>query len=643
MALEEQQSFQIGDWIVKPLSGSITGPTGLQKHLEPKVIDVIVYLAQRAGEVVTRENLLGAVWHGRFNADQQLTRAVSELRRAFEDESASPRYIATVHKRGYQLLQQVTVIETRPGQIDEALTNPRQWTGAAFAVVAVIFLTVGYFGLQQSQTTPTADEFRPADNTIAVLPFVNMSSDPDNQYLSDGISEEILNLLTRMPDLKVTGRTSSFAFRDSNQDLRSIGRTLGVRNLLEGSVRNDGEQVRVTAQLIDASDGTHIWSNTFSYTVLDLFELQDQIAAAIANALRLQVAEIPKRGRPTASGAAYSQYLRARLAANRLEWRSAIAHAEIAVQLDPQFGEAQEFLAYSYWYGAYNGIDAEVARIRSGAAASAAIAIDPNLLFAQRLHRSMNAEPGTKNPYFDATEWAIKRQPDHPLLLDSLVYNYIFAGYHEKALDVARRYVALDPLSLDANLDLFGALISNGRMDEAMKLLEIIDEISPSPTKWKWTIAGAQLVIGEDGSAIQSFEALLLYYGYEETSWVRELVTAARDPAQGQAILDKRIPEIAAALSSDDDFNWSAELTNWYMYLGYTDRYLELVITSNSDDDPWSYIDEHIWVGHAFRRQGFTKHPDYLRFVTKHSVVDIWEQYGAPDFCKASNSSWDCS
>jgi TolB-like protein len=121
--------------------------------------------------------------------------------------------------------------------------------------------------------------------SIAVLPFVNMSGDPDNEYFSDGLSEEILNLLARIPDLKVIGRTSSFAFKGKNEDLRAIGEALDVVTVLEGSVRKSGDRVRITAQLIDVADGSHIWSDTYDRTMVDIFAIQDDVAGAIKEAL----------------------------------------------------------------------------------------------------------------------------------------------------------------------------------------------------------------------------------------------------------------------------------------------------------------------------------------------------------------------
>jgi len=153
-------------------------------------------------------------------------------------------------------------------------------------IIAVLTIAVALFSFDKFVLGPAAPDSTTSvlepiaaeiPQSIAVLPFVNMSSDPEQEYFSDGLSEEILNLLAKIPDLKVIGRTSSFAFKGKNQDLRAIGEALGARTVLEGSVRNSGERVRITAQLIDTSDGTHLWSEAYDRTITDVFAVQDDV------------------------------------------------------------------------------------------------------------------------------------------------------------------------------------------------------------------------------------------------------------------------------------------------------------------------------------------------------------------------------
>ena len=263
-------------------------------------------------------------------------------------------------------------------------------------VLALVFMVMDNYVLRDEPAAVVSDQTEPAlqsiQKSIAVLPFVNMSSDPEQEYFSDGLSEEILNLLAKIPDLKVIGRTSSFAFKGQNQDLRGIGQALGVNTVLEGSVRKSGDRVRITAQLIDVQDGAHIWSESYDRTLNDIFAVQDNVAASIIDALQIHVGVAPTRGHPTESAEAYALFLKARASLNAFEMQDATKFAQMATELDPKFAEAYELLANCYWYLGGGDIDAVEGQRRTRDAAAKALALDPDLLFAQALFASGNAE-----------------------------------------------------------------------------------------------------------------------------------------------------------------------------------------------------------------------------------------------------------
>ena len=197
---------------------------------------------------------------------------------------------------------------------------------------------------------PAATVAAEIGKSIAVLPFVNMSDDKD--YFADGLSEEVLNLLAKIPELKVSGRTSSFKFKGRNEGLREIGDALGVATVLEGSVRKSGTRLRITAQLINVEDGFHIWSETYDREMTDVFDMQDDIAAKIMAALEIHLGTAePKRKRPTENMLAYEKYLAARAHASQDAWSSpaSINLLKEVVEIDPTFAEAWEFLAINYW------------------------------------------------------------------------------------------------------------------------------------------------------------------------------------------------------------------------------------------------------------------------------------------------------
>ena len=505
-------------------------------------------------------------------------------------------------------------------------------------VVAVGFLLVDKIYLSEGDTAP--DEIIATERqSIAVLPFVNMSSDPEQEYFSDGLSEEILNLLAKIPELKVIGRTSSFAFKGKNEDLRSIGQALGVKTLLEGSVRKSGDRVRITAQLVDVSDGAHIWSETYDRTLTDIFAVQDDVAAAIIDALQIHVGTTPTRGRPTENTEAYALFLKARASQNIGEHRDAEELLLQAVELDPEFAEAYELLAYSYWFLAGNVVKAAEGQKLMGEAAAKALAIDPDLVFAQALYESGNLDTYSFLGEIEGFERAVRKQPGNPALLDALVFDLMEAGYVRDALGVAERFVDLDPLSPAANLRLFETLYAVGRTDEAAAALELANQLDSSSTG----AVALYLVEKQDEIAISNLEAGLQQYGYPDSTWVRELVTGARDPVTGQAYLDRRIPQIVASVPEEDAYRVQLSLNSWYLYFGFLDRHFELILDLDLTDSAWTDADVFVNDGTIYRRLGFTAHPKYLEVAEAIGINDVWEQRGPPDFCEKVGGEWVCN
>src|SRR5688572_23764142 len=233
--------------------------------------------------------------------------------------------------------------------------------------------------LQQLRSKPA--DVVPATPSIAVLPFANMSHNADDEYFSDGLAEEIINALAQVPGLKVIARTSAFAFKGKNEDIRKIAETLGVTNVLEGSVRRAGSRIRVTAQLIQAYDGTHLWSQRYDREMADVFDVQDEISAAIADALKLKLAPAPERRMPKV--AAYEAYLKYR----SYQWQFTPETTqrsreclEQAIALDPAFALPYVGLADSYLaLSAVGAIPSHDAMPRARELATRALEIDPDL------------------------------------------------------------------------------------------------------------------------------------------------------------------------------------------------------------------------------------------------------------------------
>jgi TolB-like protein len=475
--------------------------------------------------------------------------------------------------------------------------------------------------------------------SIAVLPFVNMSSDPEQEYFSDGLSEEILNLLAKVPDLMVIGRTSSFAFKGKNQDLRVIGKALGVATVLEGSVRKSGERVRITAQLIDVSNGAHLWSETYDRTLSDIFAVQDDVASEILGALQIHVGTAPTRGRPTENTDAYAQFLKAKAAMNR--WDADIAEDFLvqAVELDPEFAEAWEMLAYAYWEQWGTTLDAASAQPLTFNAATRALAIDPDLVLAQVFLETADPEDSWFPREIEGLERVLREEPNNAVAAELLTWDLMAGGYFREALRLARHTAERDPLAANAQLNLHFALYASGHKNEALSALELADELGSIFSK---------IVLAFFHRNEQNYE---LSIAYEEAhmqerglpdDWVRSMHVGASDPATGQAYLDRRIPEILATVPEDRAFEFEQLLYDWYLTYRFLDRYFELIFELGVSAHAWGDPETLIANGLLDRDSGFTAHPRFLEVAEKMAFFELWDQRGPPDFCEKIGGEWVC-
>jgi len=337
---------------------------------------------------------------------------------------------------------------------------------------------------------PVTPPFRcppPAQPSVAVLPFVNMSADPQNEYFSDGVAEEILNVLTRVPELKVTARTSSFSFKGSDATIAQIAKALGVNHVLEGSVRKAGDRVRVTAQLIEAGKDFHLWSETYDRRLDDIFAIQDEIAQSIAAALKVHL--LPVAEQPNQTGTtnleAYQLYLRG---VNLWHLRTGESLEEAlvlfrkATELAPDFARAHAYLALT-WGVLADYSDRPLAQIRPAtrAAAEAALALDPGSVeAATALITPLLAEsPATLQALIERGRALIAREPGFATTHQWHGTNLLNAGFVEEAAATYRTGLELDPRSRIIHQNLAILLVTQGRFDESASLLEDLESMAP--------------------------------------------------------------------------------------------------------------------------------------------------------------------
>ena len=517
-------------------------------------------------------------------------------------------------------------------------------------VVTVVYLLFRQPGINTEQATaaPSSSEVsEPAiaaqgwENSIAVLPFVNMSSDPEQEYFSDGLSEELLNLLAKIPSLKVIGRTSSFAFKGTSEDLRAIGKTLDVKTLLEGSVRKSGDHLRITAQLVNASDGAHIWSETYDRTMTDIFEVQDDVSAAIFKALQIHVGVAPKRGRPTENLEAYTLFLKAKDALSKLDWGATALLLE-AVEHDPEFAEAWEMLAFNYWSQAGGPINAIEAQNLVREASANAVSLNPDLSFAKVFYRSTQLGRDYRSGTIEALEQALEKEPDNPRILEPLVFLLTETGYLEEALVLSRRFLEIEPLSALAQTYWTLANYASGQTSLALNAKETYFKTSEYFTVYTSAVVGVEIVEMRDEEAINRIESYLSRAGFIDSGWVRDLFIASRDPVGGQHYLERNVPLIGLQLVEDKLYSWNDELLNFYLFFGFIDRWYDLLLETEPTSETWHYAGIHIWRGVIFHRLGVTAHPDFLRVAKLLNIDQVWDTRGPPDLCDKVDNQWVC-
>ncbi len=336
-----------------------------------------------------------------------------------------------------------------------------RWKIAGILAAAAVVVGIAYFIANRFTLPPrvpdagraavSAPPFATPEKSIAVLPFVDMSEKKDQEYFADGMAEEILNLLVKIPDLKVIGRTSSFQFKGKADDLRHIGSSLGVAYVVEGSVRRSGEHVRVTAQLIDAHSGAHRWSETYDRGLGDVLALQSQIAISIARALQLAVgADDMRPPRSLNNTEAYNLYLRGRSAYDGAgDIPEAQSDFEQALALDPSFLRAAESLAWMYAYaGLTQELPSRLAWQRAKEGAQNALGIDANSAPAHAVLGLMHAEYEYDWTAADAEiKKALELSPRDPMTLDFASRLASHRGRYQEALLRIDASLAVDPLN----------------------------------------------------------------------------------------------------------------------------------------------------------------------------------------------------
>ena len=642
--MDLKHGFRLGTWEVRPLTGEVIAAAGTV-HLEPKVIEVLLVLAEHSGAVVEREELLRRVWGSRAAvSDEPLTRCIAELRRAFGDSHHAPTFIQTIPKRGYRLLSPVAQVAVEPQRSAETPSSPQvkalRPVRIALAMGALLVATVA--GLQfrgNDAQRGAADDTVIGTNTIAVLPFIEMGS-ADDAYLGDGVADEILNRLSSVDGLRVVARTSSFAFRGSTSDVRDIAERLRVAHLLEGSVQRSGDSVRVSAQLIDARRGYQMWAASYDGMLSDIFALQDEIANSIVLKLRETVATMPAGARiatpaPTDNLAAYELLLRGRQYLNRRgedSLRRSVRLFREAIDLDPRYAQAYVELAKAYaLLPSYSAeLQDEMFDLALGTLAvgmQQAPAIDAQM-------QSVLALVSLARWDWIAAEIAFRRALEGQTNdSDLLVWYSQFlsaVGRPTASAEYARRAREVDLLSPVVNHRLSVASLWIDEDAEAQRYSEIADELGMGPTANPDSYIVLKLRFG-DYRAVRPMLIGVQTMFARPTSWVDPLLEALASP-------DRRAAAVAAVASAElaRDIPRKYLLGAW-VYLDERDRALAAALELVNDRP--SFNVEFIFSREA---RSLRSHPQFGELIRAIGLNRYWDQFGWPEMCEKQDEEIVC-
>ncbi|MCA1439909.1 winged helix-turn-helix domain-containing protein [Ensifer sp. IC4062] len=498
--------FVFGDYVLDPERRELTVRAEVVA-VGPQVFDLLLHLVRNRDRVVSKDDLLAAVWGGRIVSESTITSHINAVRKAIGDSGEEQRLIRTVPRKGFRFVGEISVDE-----IGEARQPGEPGV-------------VEHGSGTRKEPAPTALVL-PDKPSIAVLPFLNLSSDPEQEYFADGVVEDIIAALSRMRWLFVSARNSSFTYKGRPVDVKAVGRELGVRYVLEGSLRKSGNKVRITGQLIDATTGTNLWAERFEGTLDDIFELQDQIAESVVGAIapQLERAEIERAKRkPTESLDAYDYYLRgtAKLhSGTREAIEAALPLFYRAIELDPEFASAYGMAAWCHFWRKVNGWMADRAREIAEGARLARLAVElgrddavaltrgghalahlagdldggialldrakflnPNLAPAWFLGGTLRALRGETEAAIEHLAHAVRLSPLDPEMFRmqvGMALAHFFAGRFDPASTWAEKALGNLPSLLPAAVVVAASHALAGRSDEARQAMQRLRALDPS-------------------------------------------------------------------------------------------------------------------------------------------------------------------
>ncbi len=520
---------------------------GHRIKLQEQPFQVLVLLLERPGDVVTREELRQKLWPTDtfVDFDTGLNSAIKRLRDALNDSADHPRYIETLPRRGYRFVGPVDGMPVQTGSASETVAAlparlPRRRVWMAAAIVAVALIAAGYFA--RERIAPRAHP--PAGRVmLAVLPFENLSGDPQQEYFSDGLTEEMTTELGRLqPErLGVIARTSAMEYKKKGGDIRRIAGELGVDYVLEGSVRREGERVRISAQLIAARDQTHLWAESYDRDRAGILSLQREVALGIARQIELKLTPQQQQrlaSRRPINPEAHDAYLKGRYFFNRPETdqKKVVEYFQDSINKDPGYAAAYAGLADAYAWSVYEQLLPPRELFgRAKAAALKAVELDPTLAEA---HASL-ANVGD----FEWQDWdfaprefqrAIALNPNYANAHAWYAQALAFQGRFQEAEAEIKRAEELDPLNLFIKTQVGWIYMWAGQLDRAMAQWLRVVELDPNFPLVQYNLAGGYEAKGRYPEAIAIYRKALMHQDYTY-NWALLACAYAKDGQEAEA------------------------------------------------------------------------------------------------------------
>ncbi len=522
------ESFSINEWKVSPATLSIQKGEKIVK-LEPKVMQVLVFLANRPGEVVARQELEDHVWEGTIVGYDAVTNTIIKLRKAFGDNPKKHRVIETISKTGYRLTADVVreqsidegsavtqskqdSLNITKNKIKKNKTPPLPWLLGLLSIV-ILFAAYWIWSSQRNNPIPLPDK-----PSIAVIPFDNSSNNPTQNYFSDGITEDLITDLSNVSGLFVIARNSSFHYKGTPVDVKSVANELGVRYILQGNVRKDETQFRINVQLMDSVTDENIWAKRYDSSLDNLFKVQDEVTRKIVTALEVKLAPEDQKHRTrthTVKIDAYDHLLRGLdyySRRNIADNQQAKQEFSKAIELDPDYARAYAALALSYAQDILYGweITDKESLLKASVLVDKAIQLDATIPQVYFVKGHIELYKRNYEYAVQLVEKAISIEPNYADGYVLLAWIYHFSGRPEDGLKAMESAVRLNPIIPSVYLLVRGTLYySQERMDKAQKDFQRGIQINPANHIQRVWLAASYAASGEIEEAEWEVEEVL--------------------------------------------------------------------------------------------------------------------------------------